>query len=228
MPEINYCPECRGKINNKVKFCPSCGSKINKTNSEERKKINSKREKVLNQSKNQNKKGLLMAAVVILFISAIIFFINIQPSKEESIIKNQPKVSESVNYPAARLDHLYSLAFLKNGKITIPLDVVKENKFVKYDYVSNNKTMPLLAYITEEGKIVTAISMCEPCDSKDFHIIGSDLVCNSCGTTWNLNTLNPISGSCGKYPPDPLPSKVVGNEIQIDEYLVTSWTRRNI
>ena len=79
---------------------------------------------------------------------------------------------------------------------------------------------------TEDGKVITAISICEPCDSKSFHIKGSNLICNSCGTTWDLNNLDAISGSCGKYPPDPIQSRVVGNEIQIDEYLVTGWTRR--
>lgn len=68
--------------------------------------------------------------------------------------------------------------------------------------------------------------MCEPCNSTEFHIEGNNLICNSCGTTWNLNDLNAISGSCGRYPPDPIPSMVVGNEIQIDEYLVTNWKRR--
>jgi hypothetical protein len=109
----------------------------------------------------------------------------------------------------------------------LPLDVVKEKKFVKFDYAGSNYSTPLLAYLTEDGKAVTAISLCEPCDSKDFHIIGNSLICNSCGTTWDLNNLDAISGSCSKYPPDPIPSKVVGNEIQIDEYAVTSWVRRN-
>jgi len=227
MSEINYCPQCGEKINGKVKFCPSCGHKIYNEPSVTYNSDNSKREKVLNQRSGSNKKGFIAAGVIVLFVSAIIFYINAKPSKEEAVINQQPKITDAVNYPFTRFDHFYSIAFEQNGKIILPLDVVKEKKFVKFDYQGTNSSIPLLAYLTEDGKVVTAISLCEPCDSKDFHIQGSNLICNSCGTTWDLNNLDAISGSCGKYPPDPVPSKVVGNEIQIDEYAVTSWTRRN-
>ena len=227
MSETNYCPQCGEKLNEREKFCPSCGHKIYNEPSVTYNSDNSKREKVLNQRSGLNKKGFITAGVIILFVSAIIFYINAKPSKEEAVINQQPKITNAVNYPFTRFDHFYSIAFARDGKIILPLDVVKEKKFVKFDYQGTSSSIPLLAYLTEDGKVVTAISICEPCDSKDFHIQGSNLICNSCGTTWDLNNLDAISGSCGKYPPDPVPSKVVGNEIQIDEYVVTSWTRRN-
>lgn len=227
MSGINYCPQCGEKINGKTKFCPSCGHRIYDGPAETHNANNSKREKVLKQRRGSNKKGIITAGVIVLFVSAIIFYINAKPSKEETVINQQPKITDAVNYPLTRFDHFYSIAFARDGKIILPLDIVKEKKFVKFDYQGTNTSIPLLAYLREDGKVVTAISLCEPCDSKDFHIQGSDLICNSCGTTWDLNNLDAISGSCGKYPPDPVPSKVVGNEIQIDEYAVTSWTRRN-
>lgn len=227
MSEINYCPQCGEKVNGKIKFCPSCGHNIYNGPTGTHNANNSKRERVLNQKNSRNKKGIITASVIVLFVSAIIFYINAKPSKEEAVIKQQPKITHAVNYPLTRFDHFYSIAFARDGKIILPLDVVKEKKFVKFDYQETNSSIPLLAYLTEDGKVVTAISLCEPCDSKDFHIQGSNLICNSCGTTWDLNNLDAISGSCGRYPPDPVPSKVVGNEIQIDEYAVTSWTRRN-
>src|SRR5574338_64991 len=227
MSEINYCTQCGEKINGKVKFCPSCGHKIYNEPSVTYNSDNSKREKVLNQRSGSNKKGFIAAGVIVLFVSAIIFYINAKPSKEEAVINQQPKITDAVNYPFTRFDHFYSIAFEQNGKIILPLDVVKEKKFVKFDYQGTNSSIPLLAYLTEDGKVVTAISLCEPCDSKDFHIQGSNLICSPCGTTWDLNNLDARSGSCSKYPPDPVPSKIVGNEIQIDEYAVTSWTRRN-
>ena len=231
MTTINYCPDCGNKINSNVKFCPNCGNSL-AVNGSSQPKVNhskaqrNKREMVLNKQSNTSRRGLYVGLTIVLFISALIFYLNAKPSKEAAIIEEQPKVSEAVSYPNTRYDHSYSIAYAKDGKIIFPLDVVKERKFVKFDYIVQNITIPLLAYLTEDGKVVTAISLCEPCDSKSFHIKGSDLICNSCGTTWNLNDLDAISGSCGKYPPDPIPSKVIGNEIQIDEYLVTGWTRR--
>jgi uncharacterized membrane protein len=224
MSAIKYCPECGTGLSNIVKFCPHCGHKLQaQTNNY----TSNKKEKVLSGSKRSHKKGTYFGLITLLFFAALIFYVNAKPSKEEAIIEKQPKITGNVTYPIVRLDHSYSIAFAKNGKIILPLDIVKEKKFVKFDYSSSNGTIPLLAYLTEDGKVVTAISICEPCDSKDFHIQGSNLICNSCGTTWELNNLDALSGSCGKYPPDPIPSKIVGNEIQIDEYLVTSWTRRN-
>lgn len=226
MMNVNFCTQCGHKVNNGSKFCPSCGNSI----VEEKNIINhnTKRDKVLNKKRVSNKKGLVTTAIIVLVVSALIFYFNTKASKEEAVIEKQPKITGVVNYPSSRLDHYYSVAFAQNGKIILPLDVVKDKKFVKFDFINNNKTIPLLAYLTEDGKVITAISLCEPCDSKDFHIQGSELICNSCGTTWNLNNLDAIRGSCGKYPPDPVPSIVVGNEIQINEYDVTSWTRRNI
>lgn len=228
MTNVNYCPKCGHKLSNGVKFCPDCGRNINNKQHVRNTAGNSKREKVLNQKSRSTKKSFITSGVIVLFISAIIYFLNAQPSKEEVIINKQSKITEDVIYPATRFDPFYSIAFAKDGKIILPLDLIKEKKFVKFDYVGRNSSVPLLAYLTEDGKVVTAISLCEPCDSKDFHIVRSDMVCNSCGTTWNLNNLEAISGSCGKYPPDPIPSKVVGNEIQIDEYLVTNWAKRNV
>ena len=168
----------------------------------------------------------LYASIIAAFIVGIIWYFAAQPSKEEKIIEKQPKVTGSITYPSTRFDLTYTLAFAKGDKIILPLDLVKEKKLVKFDFLSKGEKIPLLAYLTEDGKVVTAISMCEPCNSTAFHIIGDNIICNSCGTTWDLNNLNAVSGSCSKYPPDPLPSNVVGNEIQINKSLVDNWTRR--
>ena len=225
MSKVSYCPNCGQKLVEAAVFCPECGHRLFSSAVKDNYQKNNKREKVLAGSKSSNK-GKYFGLVTILLIGALIFYINAKPSKEEAIIEQQPKVTDNITYPAVRYDHSYSIAFAQNGKIILPLDIVKEKKFMKFDYIGSNTTIPLLAYLTEDGKVVTAISLCEPCDSKDFHIQGSNLICNSCGTTWNLNDLKAISGSCGKYPPDPLPSIVVGNEIQIEKSLVENWKRR--
>lgn len=222
MPSNKFCPKCGGKLAIHKNYCSHCGHKLNHVNS----RITNKKEKVLSGSKKTRTKRIYYGLIIILFATALIFYLDAKTSKEQDIIESQPKLNNNAVYPDVRLDHYYSIAFAKNGKIILPLEVVKEKKFVKFDYIANSGTIPLLAYVTEDGNVVTAISICEPCNSTNFHIIGSNLICNSCGTTWDLNSLRPISGSCGKYPPDPIKSKIVGNEIQIDEYLATSWTRR--
>ena len=61
-------------------------------------------------------------------------------------------------------------ANVENGKISIPLDMVKEKKMVRFEYKGNGVKIPIVSYITPAGKVVTAVSMCEPCRSTRFHI----------------------------------------------------------
>ena len=86
--------------------------------------------------------------------------------------------------------------------------------------------IPLLSYITQSGRVVTAVSMCEPCRSTRFHIEDKKIVCNACGTEWNLETLKGIQGGCLNYPPDVIPSTIEKDRIQIDEKNVTQWKPR--
>lgn len=224
MSEIKFCPECGTKLSNNIKFCPECGHRLFSPAVKDNHQKNNKREKILPKSRSKFRTANI--ALTLGFIGVIIIYFVTTGSKENEIIKKQPQVVSSIEYPARPTQMFTIQSRIDNGMIIIPLDVVKENKFVKFFYTGASSTVPLLAYISEEGKVITAISLCEPCDSKDFHIQGSELICNSCGTTWNLNNLETISGSCGKYPPDPIPSTVTGNEIQIDISSVASWQRR--
>ena len=225
MTKVNFCPNCGNQILDEGNFCPECGSKLYEQPRKTGKSATNKKERVLKNASTKSKKIYWWTAGAIVIIFLVIYYSS-QPAKEYKVIKEQPKVVDFVTYPSLRYDASYSVAFAKDGKIILPLDVVKEKKMVKFEYFTRNISIPILAYLSEEGKIIIAISICEPCDSKDFHIRSSNLICNSCGTTWNLNNLEAISGACGEFPPDPIPSTVIGNEIQIDEKLVLGWTRR--
>ena len=223
MGNIKYCPQCGNQITNKMNNCPECGFKIRTMKPTEHTNSNKKGKILQTKKKNNNIYWFVVTALVIV---VSIFIYNKQSAKSNDVIENQTQVTNSVSYPSTRYDAVYTLASVKDGKIILPLDVVKEKKMVKFDLAGTSEKLPILAYLTEDGKVMTAISMCEPCNSTDFHINGSNLICNSCGTTWNLNTLDPISGGCSKYPPDPIPNKVVGKEIQIEEKFVNNWKRR--
>ncbi len=220
MTKISHCPQCGQKLIETAIYCPNCGNKQKNNNT-------IKKERILNNKTNSKKSWIYIGLITIVIVGALIFFRNSDQSKELSVINKQPVVSDKVVYGVERLDHSITVAFVKDNKIILPLDLVKEKKFVRFQVAGDKPNdLPIVAYLTEDGKVVTAISMCEPCNSTEFHIKGSNLICNSCGTTWNLNDLKAISGSCGKYPPDPLPSIIVGNEIQIDKSLVENWKRR--
>lgn len=119
-----------------------------------------------------------------------------------------------------------STGSVESGKVAISVDEVKTKKIVAWDYKSGNKTTPLMAYVPPSGAVKIAVRECEPCNGFSFHIEGNQIVCNTCGTRWDLETSKGISGGCQGYPPDVLPSSVVDGKITVDESKVSSWTPR--
>jgi uncharacterized membrane protein len=122
-----------------------------------------------------------------------------------------------------------------DGYVTIPLAEVKARKLASFQYeavrVPDEKggetALPLLSYIAPSGRVVTAVSLCEPCKSTTFHTeIDGTLVCNVCGTKWDLENLKSVSGACGDYPPLEIANEVEGDLIRIKEADLLSWKPR--
>lgn len=134
---------------------------------------------------------------------------------------------EAVDYArGARIEQIPIQVAQADGTITVPLAEIRGKKLVGFSFTGPNGTLPLLSYIAPSGKVVTAVSMCEPCNSTTFHIEGDQLVCNTCGTRWDLENLGGISGGCLSYPPDAFPNAVAGDNVVIQEASVASWTPR--
>jgi uncharacterized membrane protein len=131
-----------------------------------------------------------------------------------------------VDYTGQTIRMTDVVARVENGKISIPLGVVKEKKMVRFEYEGDGMKIPLLAYVTLAGRVVTAISMCEPCRSTRFHIQDKTLVCNACNTEWSLETLKGIRGGCMDYPPEVIPSAVEKDSVLIEEKVVLDWKPR--
>ncbi|MGE5553989.1 MAG: DUF2318 domain-containing protein [Betaproteobacteria bacterium] len=126
----------------------------------------------------------------------------------------------------ARVEQIPIQVAQAGGKIEIPLSEVKSMRLVGFTYTGPGKSLPLLAYIAPSGRVVTAVSMCEPCNSTTFHLEGDELVCNTCGTRWELETLRGTAGGCQNYPPDPFPNTLSGETIIVQEASVANWQPR--
>jgi len=166
---------------------------------------------------------IVIAAVV---IGASLVWMPLEDVRAQPQAPPQPRVSDKTDYWAKAIRMIDVSAKVENGKISIPLDVVKEKKIVRFVYEGNGAKLPLLSYVTQTGKVVTAVSVCEPCRSTQFHLKDASIVCNSCYTEWNLETLKGIKGGCLKYPPDVIPSHVENGRILIDEKTVIQWKPR--
>jgi len=216
---MKACPKCQAKNEESSNFCKKCGSRISGS------QFQDKKEKVLG-GKKKSSWAIVSLVVGAIALGGIAYWIIQGSTAADSKDLTQPKVSGTVDYTGQKIPMTDVQPSVGNGKISIPLDLVLEKRIVRFEYEANGSKIPLLSYITQTGKVVTAVSMCEPCRSTRFHIKDKTIVCNACGTLWNLETLKGISGGCLNYPPDLLPSTVDKGRIQIDEKVVAQWKPR--
>ncbi len=214
------CPKCQAKNQESSRFCKKCGVQLASSLFQE------KKEKVLGEKKRKRLWVQFSLAAVILVLVGMGYWIIDGNTRSNSKVSSQPKVSEKVDYAGQTVRMIDIQAKVEKGKISLPLKEVMEKKLVRFEYEGNGVKTPLLAYITLTGRVVTAVSMCEPCRSTRFHIQNKTLVCNACYTEWNLETLEGIKGGCLAYPPDVIPSTIEKDRIQIDEKIVTQWKPR--
>ena len=221
----NFCSRCGKQLQEGTEFCINCGHSI-RGKAPAQPDLHVKKEKVLGSGSGRKRRRKAVVIVCAAVAILAIYVYSILPVPGNKLLRAQPVVAPGARYPVTGQQMTDVPVKVAGGKISVPLDLVLARKFVAFSYEDSRTSVPLLAYVSGEGKIVTAVSMCEPCNSRRFHIQGGEIVCNSCGTKWKINTMEAISGSCGKYPPDVVPNTIAGNEIIIDEETVAQWQRR--
>ena len=215
---MKACLKCQTKNQDSNNFCKKCGFQLSGSSFQD------KKEKVLGEKRRKPYWVLISLAVFAILLAGVGYWIIDGNTGSNPKVSTQPKLNEKVDYAGQSVRMADIQAKVENGKITIPLNELKEKKMVRFEYQGNG--VPLLAYVTPSGRVVTAVSMCEPCRSTRFHINDKKIVCNACGTEWNLETLKGIQGGCLNYPPDVIPSTIEKDRIQIDEKIITQWKPR--
>lgn len=217
---MKSCPKCQTENKESNLFCKQCGSKLSNSSFED------KKAKVLGGEKGSFPWGRVSLIIAVVVLGVVAYWIIQKSSATNPRIASQPKVAGNVDYSGQRIQMTEVGAKVENGKISIPLDVVKEKKIVRFEYNQQGVKVPLISYITQSGRIITAVGMCEPCQSTRFHIQGNKLVCNACYTEWELETLKGIQGGCLNYPPELIPSTIEKDQILIDQKVVIDWKPR--
>jgi uncharacterized protein len=184
-----------------------------------------KREKLLVEKKKRSA-GKIIVIVILAAVLPVSWLIYRTVLQDEPQTLPASQVIESVSYEKQSVTMIPVEAIFEKGSVRVPVDLVKKNKLIYFEYQRKDGRIPLLAYITPSGKLVTAVSMCEPCNSTRFHIEGNQMVCNACSTRWDLETLKGISGGCLDYPPDALRHTVNGDKIDIQEMDLQNWKPR--
>ncbi|MDP4160155.1 MAG: DUF2318 domain-containing protein [Bacillota bacterium] len=176
----------------------------------------------------KSKAGLysLVGIVVVAVILGSYFLLG--NSKSSASANALADTGQKVNYSSdAQLEQTVVPSKVENGKEVVTLlSTVKEKKFIKTDYKANGKTVPLTAFVQPDGKVMVAVSYCEPCKGDSFHISGNQIICNTCGTVWDLQTLKGVSGGCQAYPPQSLTYTLNGDNLEIPQTVLDTWEPR--
>jgi hypothetical protein len=188
-----------------------------------------KREEFLKASARQRSLNWAALAVVLLLVVVGAFAITSSNRDTAGPRRFEPgnfNVGQKVSYQGKVVDMTDIPNQVAGGDIRFPLEAVKRSGLIFTLYDEGRVTRPLTAYVSPEGRLVVAVSYCEPCRSDRFHIEGDELVCNACGTRWRLNDLRGISGGCLEYPPEELPYTVEGATVVVPEVPVRDWQPR--
>ncbi|MDI6915656.1 MAG: DUF2318 domain-containing protein [Desulfitobacteriaceae bacterium] len=176
----------------------------------------------------KSRTSLYLGIIVVIIVLGVGGFFVLGGKKDAMAAKTPASIGQSVSYsPGQQLQQTVVPNTVENGKVTVAsLSNLKQSKFVWTEYKANGKDVPLTAVVQPNGKVVVAVSYCEPCKGKTFHITGNKIVCNTCGTEWDLQTFKGISGGCQAYPPDALTYSVEGDNLVIPQTVLDSWTPR--
>ena len=204
--------------------------------------LKEKKDKVM-----QKKAKLSMTSVLIIAIIAIMaavgFWISRGGTSDTAQVKSPKQVerisvSGPVDYTQARVDMKNIDYKTKGDNVVISLDEVKKNKFVRFEFRSpkinvkqrnfaGEPLLPVMAMIAPSGKLLVAVSYCEPCRATTFHTESDlSLTCNKCGTKWDLESLIGWSGACTAFPPDELKVAVEDGKVLIPKGYLESWEPR--
>ena len=118
---------------------------------------------------------------------------------------------------------------IKDSSVVIPLEEVDSNSIVYFEVENDeNELVPLMAYITPTGRLFVGSSMCEPCRGRKFSLAGETMVCDTCKTTYDIETHEFISGvpACGSFPPVNMNPIVEQGNVVVDYNEILSWRAR--
>ncbi len=188
--------------------------------------LQEKKEKVLGSNQRKPSRMIILLIGVTISLAGVAYWLIQERTGDGQKAPSQPRVMGRIDYTGQTIRMVDVAAKVEKGKIMIPVEAVREKKIVRFEYEGNGLRIPLLAYRTMAGRVVTAISMCEPCKSTRFHIKDRAMVCNACSTEWTLETLKGIRGGCMEYPPEVIPSRIENDQIVIEEKVVLDWEPR--
>ncbi|HEX9829799.1 MAG TPA: Fe-S-containing protein [Bacteroidota bacterium] len=211
------CPSCGMNVKEGMKFCPQCGSVLLSPQVADGTESKARKPKI---------RLIALAILVVALGGGLSVYFATLFREFHPVIDKQPTLEVEIMYGIEQEFRSRQVnAMMDEGFITIPLESVHAGKLVRFFDPEGVQAIPVIAYITPEGKLVTAMSKSENCQSTDFYLKGHNIHCASCPSYWNMSSLEPYA-CCQRFYPDPIPSSIVNNVIRIDAQVVRNWHPR--
>lgn len=180
-------------------------------------------------STKKNSYPIIIGIVIVLLVAAgvIIFFMN-RSTSDETNYYGEP-VAESRSYIGQVISMTSITPEVKEDKVIFPLEEVDSNNIVYFELENDQgELVPIMAYLTPTGRLFVGSSMCEPCRGQKFSLAGETLVCDTCKTTYNIETHEFLSGAavCGELPPVNMNPVIENGNIVFDYSEVLQWRIR--
>jgi hypothetical protein len=216
---MTQCSSCGVELTGTSRFCPSCGTPV----------ISTPVEAIPSESRQTpassifKRVGFILVPLLVI-VGGIVFYSYVRPSVH-AVIRQQPFVAAPMNYDS-NVVSMTNITFRQDGDdIIFSLAELKRDRLVRFEYPTRTIVRPIMAYIDPEGRAVTAISLSDHCGSTEFQIKNNQIYCAHCPSHWDMMTMEAYA-CCGTYYPDPIPSKVLGDEVHIPKVEVEKWAGR--
>jgi hypothetical protein len=215
------CPQCGVEVTVNAKFCRHCGMSLTQHT------ITPVRARMQTPKRDPMPKAKMFIVVFFGMIVLILFliFYNYLTIEEHGVIAAQPTVGDGRFYENRTVEMVDITSHIRDGYLIFSLDDVFQHELVRVEYRSSTASIPVLSYISPKGKLVTAISISEPCNATRFTIIDGAIKCDNCNAQWEVGTMKALSCCPNNYP-DPINSDVIGNEVRVSLNTLENWRRR--
>ncbi len=218
------CSQCGKELTASARFCPSCGTAVAPAETPEPDRPAVQKNTSGNQISSKLRIGLI-AVFALIGIFLVVTLYNYIYFEEHDVIAAQPVVSDPVDYTDREIAMTDITGTVENGYLTFPLQKVLDHKLVRLEHQGPTAVIPVLAYISTRGKLVTSISISEPSNSSRFTIINNEIHNNNCPSHWELDSMRALA-CCGNNYPDPIPSEVREGKVMIAVSTIENWRRR--
>lgn len=210
------CLQCGSVIEGATNVCGVCGSKV---------QVRPADPDVPAVAGSGIRKWIIRGLMALVVVIGVAVFANQLLRTYHPVIDDQPVVAMAAVYGDERITSVPVAASMEGEFITIPFGAVKEHKLVRFFDPEGLQQIPMIAYISPTGKLVTAMSSSEHCGSTDFFLQGNNIHCANCASYWNMSSLEAYA-CCARYYPDPIPSTVVGEVVRIEAATIRRWESR--